>query len=132
MGSLDRQIDPITMDYVDADNGKFAEVDVLENQILCSIAIELESWEGDPALGVAMARLKRSKDRAEDRQALGDAFTASLSWLVTDGSLDRVIATVESYDHGVVVFEVDAYQPGSNMPMNLPTFFIPVGTQGAS
>lgn len=130
--ALDRQIDPITLDYVDADNGKFAEVDVLENQILCSVAIELGSWEGDSTLGAALARSGRSKDRAEDRQALGDAFTSALAWLVTDGALAKAVATVESYDHGVVAFEVDAYKPGAKERLDLPKFFIAVGKLGAN
>ncbi len=131
--SLDRQIDPKTMDYVSdtnangSNNGKFVEVDVLENQILIAFMVGLKDWEGDSELGNRFGELARATDTIENRQRLKDLAKDALSFLVEDGSLESVDVAVEHFDAGRVAFAVDAYRPGQTTPVVLPTFLVPVG-----
>lgn len=123
--TLDRQIDPITLDYVDGSAGSFAEVEVIENQIILSVIIAAQSWEGDPTVGAGLD--PRAKDGDQDLQKLGADIAAALQWLIDDGDLVQVDVAVQSYTGGVVAFEVDAYRPGADQPLQLPPFLIAVG-----
>jgi phage gp46-like protein len=123
--SLDRKIDPVTLDYVDAVNGKFEEVDVLENQIVVSAMIVLKAWEGDPTLG--LREMERSTDTDVTRRRLRDLLLEAFQWLVQDGSLASVDAEVQQYANGRVAFQVSAFRPGERSPVPLPSFLVSVG-----
>src|SRR4030095_13332530 len=75
--SLDRQFNPVTMDYVDGEAGTFAEVDVLDNQIVFSEVIELGHWEGDKELGSLFHQI-RERDTAETRTKIKEAGVHAL------------------------------------------------------
>jgi phage gp46-like protein len=125
--SLDRKIDPVTLDYVDAVNGKFEEVDVLENQIVVSVMVALKAWEGDPELGSRLGEMERTTDTDVNRRRMRDLLNEALAWLVQDGSLASVDAEVAQYANGRVAFQVSAYRPGERDPVSLPNFLVSVG-----
>ncbi len=127
--NLDRQIDPVTLDYVNSTTkpGAFEEVDVLENQIVISFFVALTEWEGDPDTGNRFGELARATDTAENRKRLEDLAKDALRWLVDDGSLETVNVLVEQFRPGGVAFQVDAYKPGKRVREPLPTLFVPVG-----
>lgn len=125
--ALDRKIDPVTLDYVDGVNGKFEEVDVLENQIVVSVMVAIKDWEGDPAIGSRLREMERTTDTDVNRRRMRDLLLEALQWLVEDGSLASVDAEVEQYANGRVAFQVSAYRPGERQPVPLPTFLISVG-----
>jgi phage gp46-like protein len=123
--ALDRKIDPVTLDYVDATGGKFEEVDVLENQIVVSAMVVLKAWEGDPTLG--LREMERSTDSDVTRRRMRDLLLEAFQWLVQDGSLASVDVEVQQYTAGRVAFQVSAFRPGERSPVPLPSFLVSVG-----
>jgi phage gp46-like protein len=122
----DRKLDPVTEDFVDADNGAFEQADVVENKIAFSYLIPVGSWEGDPDLGHRFNELAQATDTVEDRNLLRDFAEQAVQWLIDGGELDHTVVAVESIGSGRVAFEVDYYLPGSDRPKK-QVFLVPVG-----
>lgn len=125
--TLDRKIDPVTLDYVSDGRGGFVEVDVVENQIVVSFSVAFGEFEGDATLGHRLGELARATDSDLNRRRMADLAREALAWLVEDGSLESVAVVVESYDRGKVAFQVSAYRPGQSAAIPLPAFLVSVG-----
>jgi phage gp46-like protein len=125
--SDDRQLDPVTGDFVDAPGGAFAQCDVIDNQIAFSYLLPVGSWEGDPTLGHGFNDLARAQNTQENRNRLGDLARLAVQWLIDLGAVESVDVTVEAIGADGVAFEVDYYTPGSTTPRSAGKFLVPVG-----
>lgn len=125
--SIDRTLDPVTEDFVDAAAGAFAESDGIANQIAFSYRIEYGSWEGDPTLGHRFKELARVTNTVENRNRLRDLAKAAVQWLVDLGALDSVEVSSEVISADGVAFEIDYYVPNDKTARRAGPFLISVG-----
>lgn len=125
--SIDRKIDPVSEDFVDAPAGAFAQADPIENQIAFSYLIPVGSWEGDPLLGHRFNELARATNTVENRNRLRDLAKQAVQWLIDLGALASIEVTSEVISDDGVAFEVDYYLPGAKKPRRAGPFLIPVG-----
>lgn len=61
-GAFDMLIDPVTLDYVDTDNGEFAETADSRTTMLVQLELEFGASPFDPQDGTRLAELRRSGD----------------------------------------------------------------------
>lgn len=110
MPGLDRVIDPITRDYVDDDNGGFAETPTIETSVYHQAMGHLGQWAGDAAAGSRFYTLQRENAdhatmlRAKDilreaYQPLVDAGLATELTVDTDrDALNRLVVKATARD----------------------------------
>lgn len=110
MPGLDRVISPITRDYVDDDNGGFAETLTIETSVYHQAMGHLNKWPGDAAAGSRFYTLQRENAdaatmlRAKDimreaYQPLVDAGLATELTVETDhDELGRLVVTPTARD----------------------------------
>ena len=124
----DREISPITGDFLPGPRGSFALGDVLKNKLALTYLVPLGTWEGDPGIGHRFGELARAGDTADTRLRLADLARQAAQWLIDAGDLLSVDVNVESgTQRGQVLFEVDAYPPGGAAPISVGPFFVAVG-----
>lgn len=125
--SVDRKLDPVTEDFVDATAGAFLEVDAIENQIAFSYLIEQGAWEGDPDLGHRFKELARVTNTVENRNRLRDLARQAVQWLIDTGAIESIEITDEVIGADGVAFEVDYYLPNQKTARRAGPFLVPVG-----
>ncbi len=101
-GLLDQLIDPITLDYIDEDDGTWSETPDSRSIVMCQLELELGGSYSTPGDGTAIAETMRRGDpvtpqfvEAEIRRALGvlEAIgtigTVNVNW--RDGNGDQLV-----------------------------------------
>jgi hypothetical protein len=109
MAGRDRQIDPLTKDYIRDEFGEALTTRTAITSIYHQIVGELGQWVGDPDAGSEFFQLKRAKNPLTSPQIIRDITNRALAILVNAGditepdfeqvrSIDRVDSSVFTED----------------------------------
>lgn len=95
-GLLDQEIDPLTLDFIDTDDGEWSETPDSRSIVLCQLELELGQSYTAPGDGTDIARILRSGDpvttaivEAEIRRALAVLEGAGVIGSVRVNGRDR-------------------------------------------
>lgn len=89
----DRELDPITHDYVADGKGGRRTVTTAATQVQHQVLGEIDRWWGDPEAGSRVHEFERSGAGAADEQAIGDAIRGALERLERAGRIRNLVVT---------------------------------------
>jgi phage gp46-like protein len=111
MRNLDRVIDPVTRDFVDAAAGGFVLADAVRNKLYLSFTLARGTWEGDPGLGHRFGELARVGLTDEVSLRLHDLVIDAAQWLLDSGELVQLDVEVNVVSRQQLAFAATATPP---------------------
>lgn len=120
MSGLDRRLDPVTGDYIDAPGGEYAETRTAEVAIYHQLKGHRNLWWADPDAGSNLRLLSgMNLDRNAVAFAENDAL-ASLQRLVDDGLIEDPEAVAVGSATGRLLLETTATDVQTGEALVLP------------
>lgn len=103
-GAFDMLIDPVTLDYIDTDNGEWTETADSRSTVMIQVELELGASPFDPGDGTRLAALRRVGDPITPEIIKADVQRA-VGLLATDGLISDLRVEVRDQDGDTLVDE---------------------------
>lgn len=120
--ALDLMIDPVTKDFVDTDDGLWAETDDSRTAVMCQMESMLNRWWGDSHAGSLLRELLNGEvPRAAE---LRDECLRALQALVDESVITDLTVNIDNISAGVAAIIINYTDRQSGRPADIA--FVPM------
>lgn len=109
-GQLDMLIDPVTLDYVDTDNGEFAETADSRTAMMIQLELEFGASPFDPGDGTRLAEMRRAGDPVTPEIVQSESLRAA-GLLASSGTISDLRVSVRDDRGDLFVDGSGRFQP---------------------
>lgn len=117
-GSLDQLIDPVTLDYVDTDNGEWSETADSRTLVMCMLEMRLGKSYSAPRDGTAIKELLERGEPVTPSIVVAETDRA-MSLLVTEGLIEDVTIATDKDETGRFVLVLHWRDLANGSPVDL-------------
>lgn len=105
-GLLDLEIDPVTRDYIDTDDGGWAETATSRTAVVCQLSIRYNAWPADPEAGTRLAEWLESGEPVTAEMVVDDTRRA-MQHVVVDGLISDLSVEAGTFDPEAGALELE-------------------------